>query len=100
MAKMSHGSRAGSRMKLTKRIKDKGMPKVNDFLKPFEVGDLAAVSIEPSTHGGMPCHNFQGRTGRITGKQGRCYILTISVGSVVKKIIADPVHLKKISGGA
>jgi large subunit ribosomal protein L21e len=87
-------------MKLTKRIKDKGMPKVNDFLKPFEIGDLAAVSIEPSTHGGMPCHNFQGRTGRITGKQGRCYILTISVGSVVKKIIADPVHLKKISGGA
>jgi large subunit ribosomal protein L21e len=78
-------------MKLTKRIKDKGMPKVNEYLKQFEIGDLAAVSIEP-------CHNFQGRTGRITGKQGRCYILTISVGSVVKKIIADPVHLKKISG--
>ncbi len=52
---MSHGSRAGSRMKLTKRIKDKGMPKVNEYLKQFEIGDLAAVSIEPSTHAGMPC---------------------------------------------
>ncbi len=98
MVKMSHGPRAGSRMKMTKRVKDRGLPPVTRFFKNFEVGDLAAVNIEPSIHNGMPYHGFQGLTGRITGKQGDCFFLTVKIGSVRKEVLAAPVHLKKIEG--
>lgn len=98
MTKMSHGPRAGSRKKMTKRVKQKGMPTVNSVLKEFNIGDLAAVKINPSVHSGIPFHNFHGYTGRITGKQGRCYILTIKTGSVTKNVLAAPVHLIKIEG--
>lgn len=97
MAKMSHGPRAGSRMKMRKRVSEKGFPKVNDLVRKFEIGDLAAIKINSSVHDGMPAHNFQGYTGRIVGTQGSAYVLSIKVGSVEKKIIATPVHLKKIS---
>ncbi len=96
MVKMSHGPRAGSRYKMTKRLKEKGMPRVNSFMQEFEVGDYVAVNIEPSVHAGMPSHNFQGYTGVVEGKQGRCYLLAIKVGSVKKTILADPVHLRRI----
>ena len=98
MVKMSHGSRAGSRSKMTKRFKDRGLPPVTRFLQEFNDGDLAAINIEPSIHSGMPYHGFQGLTGRISGKQGDCYYVTVKVGSVEKRILAAPVHLKKISG--
>lgn len=98
MAKMSHGPRSGSRRKMTKKIKEKGMPTVNRMLQSFEVGDLAAITIEPAIHKGMPHHGFHGYTGRISGKQGDCYLVSIKVGSVEKNILASPVHLKKIEG--
>ncbi|MCL5783655.1 MAG: 50S ribosomal protein L21e [Candidatus Thermoplasmatota archaeon] len=98
MVKMSHGPRAGSRMKMTKRAKDRGLPPVNRFMKSFEVGELAAVDIESSIHNGMPYHGFQGLTGRISGSQGKCYLLTVKIGGVHKKVLAAAVHLKKIEG--
>ena len=98
MVKMSHGPRAGSRSKMTKRVKDRGFPPVTRFFKNFEVGDLAAVNIEPSIHSGMPYHGFQGLTGRIAGKQGECYLLSVKIGSVHKKVLAGAVHLKRIEG--
>ncbi|MFG1450269.1 MAG: 50S ribosomal protein L21e [Thermoplasmataceae archaeon] len=98
MVKMSHGPRAGSRMKMTKRASEKGMPKVNEFLKKFSEGDLAAISIEPSVHSGMPHHGFQGLTGRVVRSQGSCYMVKVKVGGKEKMILAGPVHLKKIDG--
>lgn len=85
-------------MKMTKRVREKGLPPVTRFFKTFEVGDLAAVNIEPSVHAGMPHHGFQGLTGRISGKQGECYLLSVKVGSVKKVVLAGPVHLKRIEG--
>ncbi len=96
MARMSHGPRSGSRMKMSKDLKEKGFPAISRILKNFQIGDKAAVFINPSMHSGMPFHNFQGHTGIIVGKQGRCYVLEIKVGSVRKKIVAAPVHLKRI----
>ena len=97
MTRMSNGTRSGSRSKLTKRIKEKGMPKVNDLLKTFDVGDTVAVVINPAIHKGMPFHNFQGRTGKIIGMQGDCYVLKLKIGSTERKVISAPVHLKRLS---
>ena len=98
MVKMSHGPRAGSRKKMTKRASEKGMPKVNEFLKDFKEGDLAAISIEPSVHSGMPYHGFQGLTGRVIRSQGNCYLVKVKVGGKEKTVLAGPVHLKRIEG--
>ncbi|MCL4420130.1 MAG: 50S ribosomal protein L21e [Candidatus Thermoplasmatota archaeon] len=98
MVKMSHGPRAGSRKTMTKRKSERGFPPVSRFMKSFNIGDLAAIDIEPSIHAGLPYHGFQGLTGRITDKQGECYILSVRVGGVEKKLLAGPVHLKKIEG--
>lgn len=84
-------------MKMRKKVGEKGFPKVNDLVREFDIGDLAAIKINSSVHDGMPAHNFQGYTGRIVARQGSSYVVSIKVGSVEKKIIAAPVHLKKIS---
>ncbi len=97
MTRMSNGTRSGSRSKLTKKIKEKGMPKVNDLLKTFEIGDTVAVVINPAIQKGMPFHNFQGLTGKITGKQGNCYVLKLKIGSTERKVISAPVHLKRLT---
>ncbi len=99
MSKMSHGPRAGSRMKMKKSLKERGFPKVNDLVKKFEAGDYAAVTINPSIHDGMPFHNFQGKTGKVIRKQGDCYMLEIHVGSVRKQVLASSAHLTKIEVG-
>ncbi|HII82528.1 MAG: 50S ribosomal protein L21e [Candidatus Thermoplasmatota archaeon] len=97
MTRMSNGTRSGSRSKLTKKIKQRGMPKVNSLLKKFEIGETVAVVIDPAIQKGMPFHNFQGRTGKITGMQGNCYILKIKIGNTERKIISAPVHLKRLT---
>ncbi|MCL4329901.1 MAG: 50S ribosomal protein L21e [Candidatus Thermoplasmatota archaeon] len=97
MAKMSHGPRSGSRMKMTKGIKEKGMPRVNDLMKSFEIGEKAAIVINPSIHSGMPFHNFHGLTGTVVNRQGECYVISLKVGSVEKHIVAGPAHLKKLA---
>ncbi|WP_075057504.1 50S ribosomal protein L21e [Thermogymnomonas acidicola] len=99
MVKMSHGPRAGSRMKMTKRVSERGgMPPVTRFMQEFEVGDYASIDIEPSVHSGMPYHGFQGGlTGRVVARQGDCYLVAVRVGGgVTKKVLAAPVHLKKV----
>ncbi|GGM69713.1 50S ribosomal protein L21e [Thermogymnomonas acidicola] len=96
MVKMSHGPRAGSRMKMTKRVSERGMPPVTRFMQEFEVGDYASIDIEPSVHSGMPYHGFQGLTGRVVARQGDCYLVAVRVGGVTKKVLAAPVHLKKV----
>lgn len=83
-------------MKMTKSLKQRGFPKVNDLVREFQIGDYAAVRINPSEHNGMPFHNFQGITGKIVDKQGECYVLEFKVGGVQKRVIAAPVHLKLI----
>ena len=94
--KMSHGPKARSRKKMTKKVREKGLPSIRRYLAKFDVGEYAAVAINPSEHYGFPHHRFQGRTGVIIGTQGDCYKLKIKDGNLEKILIVHPVHLKKI----
>jgi large subunit ribosomal protein L21e len=44
----------------------------------------------------MPHRRFQGRTGIITGTQGRAYVIRVSDGNMEKTVVARPEHLKPI----
>ena len=98
MVKRSKGIRNRTRSVLRKRPRDRGLPPVTKSFAQYEVGDRAAVVIEPSVHGGQPHRRFQGETGVIAGKQGRAYVLKIKSGNKEKELIISPEHLKRQEG--
>ena len=98
MVKRSKGIRNRTRFVLRKRPRDRGLPPVTRSFAQYEVGDRAAVVIEPSVHGGQPHRRFQGETGVIAGKQGKSYVLKIKSGNKEKDLIVRPEHLKRQEG--
>lgn len=87
------GTRQGTRKKLEKDPRDKNT--VNQFLKEFEEGVRARISIEPSSHDGMPNVKYDGAVGQIKEKRGQAYVLEVQDGNSKKTIIANPEHLVK-----
>jgi large subunit ribosomal protein L21e len=45
----------------------------------------------------MPHPRYKGRIGKIIGKRGKSYIVEITDGNKVKKLISRPEHLKAIA---
>lgn len=60
------------------------------------LGTRVAILIDPSVHKGQPHHRYQGKTGLVTEKRGRAYIIEIKDGGKIKRIIASPEHLKVV----
>lgn len=96
MVRASKGTRQRTRQKFRKRPRDRGHPPVTHFLRVFETGEKAAIVINPSVHKGQPNKRYHGLTGTVVEKRGRAYVLAIKRGGLTKKIIAAPVHLKKL----
>ena len=42
----------------------------------------------------MPHRRFQGRTGTVSGKQGRAYVISVKDGNMAKTIVSRPEHLR------
>jgi large subunit ribosomal protein L21e len=97
MAKMSKGTRAGTRYKLQRKPRDRGLTKITLSLQTFEEGERAVVKIDPSVHKGMPHQRFHGLTGIVVGTQGDCYIVQIKDGNKAKTVVARPEHLRKVA---
>ena len=76
--------------------RDRGKIKISRYLQKFEEGDLVSISIDPS-YQAIPHPRFKGRSGRITGKQGRCYYVNITDGNKKKSLIVAPEHLKPVT---
>jgi len=74
--------------------KDKGKVKIRKQMQSFNVDEMASISINPS-YQSIPHPRYQGRTGRIVGKQGRAYFVGDKDGGQVKKILVTPEHLIK-----
>ncbi len=98
--KKSKGTRRGTRKKLRKAPRNRGMPPVTRFLQKFKVGEMVAVRIDPSVHEGVPDPKFHGRTGKVIGTQGKAYLVQIKDGKMMKTLIVSPVHLKRVEVGA
>jgi large subunit ribosomal protein L21e len=62
----------------------------------YEDGDRVAIVLDGAQQKGMPHRRFQGRTGIITGTQGRAYVVRVLDGNMEKTVIARPEHLKPI----
>lgn len=86
----------GKRKKLSKNIREKGLPSTTRFLTSYEVGEKVTIKIDPSIHKGAPHHRFHGKTGKIIKKQGSAYMVRIKDGSRVKKVLVRPEHLRPV----
>ncbi len=96
MVRASKGTRKRTRQKLRKRPRDRGLPPVTHFFTNFEPGEKAAIVIDPSVHKGQPNSRYHGLTGTVLERRGQAYVLAIRQGSLTRKVIAAPVHLRKV----
>jgi large subunit ribosomal protein L21e len=95
MVQTSRGFRRKTRNILSKTPRTKGMTPITHEFREFDVGEKVSVVIDPAVHYGMPHMRFQGKTGVVTGKQGRAFVVDLYVGNKLKTVVARPEHLKK-----
>jgi large subunit ribosomal protein L21e len=92
--KGSHGYRRRTRgLKVEGR--DKGKVNIKKYMRDFSENDRVAINIDP-TYQNIPHPRFQGRSGKVVGKQGRAYFIEIFDGSMEKKILVNPEHLNAL----
>ena len=92
MVVKSHGPRRRTREKFRRRER----VSVNSFIRNFNVGDRVVIDIVSSSLNGIPFKRFQGLSGKVIEKRGRAYLIEIKDGDKIKKILANPEHLKAI----
>lgn len=88
------GFRKKTRHKLRKNYKEKGKLNISRFTRAFETGDSVQLRADPGFQKGMYFPRFHGKTGRIVGKQGSCYLVQISDMNKLKTVLVHPIHLK------
>jgi len=92
--KRSHGKMVGRTRNLGRHKK---RLTVNDIIKKFVMGETVILDIQSNYHKGMPHPKFNGKTGIVTGVQGKSYIIEIKDGDKKKNLIVLPAHLKRVS---
>lgn len=95
--KRTKGIQKCTRNKLSKNVREKGLPTISRIIGDFNIGDKVAVKLEPSTPKGRPNPKYQGITGEIIEKRGFAYIIKIKDGNKQKLLISRPAHIKKVS---
>ncbi|BDB97688.1 50S ribosomal protein L21e [Saccharolobus caldissimus] len=94
MVKHSKGYRTRSRSLLRKNPRERGaIPPLSRLMYEYKPGDYVVIKINSSVYAGMPHRRYQGKVGRIIGKRGRAYEISVKVGSKEKILIVRPEHL-------
>jgi large subunit ribosomal protein L21e len=94
----SKGYYTGARRLLTKKPREKGKPKLGKLLNEYEEGSQVIIKMEPSVQKSLPHKRFHGKIGTILEKRGRGYMVSVSDGDAVKKIIVRSEHLEPYKG--
>ncbi len=92
----SRGLRNKTRHILHVSPRNRGKLTITATMRPFKVGDRAAVVLEPRVHAGMPHRRFQGTTAVVLGHQGKAVVVQIYNGNKAKKLIVRPEHLQPL----
>ena len=95
MVKRMGGARRKTRLIFKKAVRNSGKFSLTKFFQVFKVGDKVQLMVEPAIHGGVYFRRFHARTGVVTRKQGRCYVVQIDDFGKTKDVIVHPVHLTK-----
>lgn len=96
MARRSKGYKSKSRGKLTKHVRERGLPPVSRMIQDFELGTKVAIVLDPSVMKGQPHPRYHGRTGVVRERRGQAYLIEVKDGGSVKKVISRPEHLRAV----
>lgn len=94
--KRSKGQRQGTRQILKRSKSERGRLNIARVMHEYEVGDRVAVVLDGGQQKGMPHRRFNGRSGRISGKQGRAWVIEVKDGNMKKTVVARPEHLRHL----
>ena len=94
--KRSKGQRQGTRQILRRCKSERGRLNIARVMHEYEVGDRVAVVLDGGQQKGMPHRRFNGRSGRISGKQGRAWVVEVKDGNMKKTVVARPEHLRHL----
>ncbi len=81
---------------MRKDIKNRGKLSTKKITQDFSIGTKVSIDIDSSIMKGQPHPRFYGKTGTISEKQGKAYVVNIENGGKTKKVISRPEHLKKV----
>lgn len=73
-------------------VRDRGKVKIRKYMQEFDEGDIVSIVIDPSFQA-IPHPRFQGKSGRVVGRQGRAYYVQINDKGKGKRILVTPEHL-------
>jgi len=78
-----------------KPVRTRGKLQLSRYFQELNEGDFVAISREPAISSSFP-KRLQGITGIVEGRKGKVYIVKIKDGNEEKRILIEPIHLKKI----
>jgi len=94
MVQKSKGPRKRTRALLRGEAREKLI--ITKYIKEFKMGSRVVIKPDSSSNKGRPFKRFFGKTGIVTNKRGKSYIIKIIDGKKEKCIITRPEHLKAI----
>lgn len=95
MGKKSKGYKRQTRG-LGKRVRERGLPPVSRVIQEFSPGSKVTIHIDPSVVKGQPHRRFHGKVGVVAERRGRAYVVEVSEGGSIKKVISRPEHLRVV----
>jgi len=78
-----------------KPVRQKGKLGLSKVFSELNLGDKVALVRDLSFKASFP-KAWQGRTGKVTGKRGKAYVIEVYDGNKLKKITAKRINLKKL----
>ena len=92
MVTRSHGVRWGTRKKLKKTSRTP----ITRYLQSFEEGDMVVILPDSASARSMPFPRFKGMAGKVAGKRGNAYIVSVMDGNKKKTLAVRPEHIKRL----
>jgi large subunit ribosomal protein L21e len=96
--KGSKGYYTGARRLLTKKPRERGKPRLGKLLIEYALGSRVIIKMDSSVQKSLPHKRFHGKIGTVLEKLGRGYVISITNGDAVKKIIVRSEHLEPYKG--
>jgi len=78
-----------------KPVRTRGKLQLSRYFQRLKEGDFVAISREPAVKSNFE-KRLQGITGIVEERKGKVYMIKIKEGNKEKRILVEPIHLKKI----
>ena len=89
----SKGFNSRTRRLLKRKPRESGIRPPNYLLTDYEDGQRVNVILDSRFASGRPHRRYHGKTGLVVGRQGRSYIVNLTIGQMKKRLIIMPEHL-------